>query len=66
LCQAFGIDGSFDGADLVTIDRGVTLHDDGVTPPGEPGVSTRIGLSKGAEHRWRWYVPGDPNLSRPG
>ena len=28
-----------------------------------PGVSTRIGLSAGAEHPWRWYVPDDPNVS---
>jgi DNA-3-methyladenine glycosylase len=66
LCQAFGIDGGFDGSDLVTADRGVTIRDDGVAPPLAPGVSTRIGLSAGAEHLWRWYVPGDANLSRPG
>ena len=23
----------------------------------------RIGLTKGAEHPWRWFVPGDPNVS---
>ncbi len=66
LCQAFGIDGSFDGADLATADGGVTITDDGVAPPPAPGISTRIGLSVGAEHPWRWYVPGDANLSRPG
>lgn len=61
-----GPDGSFDGADLVTSDVGLTIADDGQAPPGEPGVSTRIGLTKGTEHPWRWYVPGDPNLSRRG
>jgi DNA-3-methyladenine glycosylase len=66
LCQAFGVDGSFDGADLVTADAGLTIDDDGRAPPIAPGVSTRIGLTKGTEHPWRWYVPGDPNLSRPG
>ncbi|HEX9995312.1 MAG TPA: DNA-3-methyladenine glycosylase [Acidimicrobiales bacterium] len=65
LCQAFGIDGTFDGADAVTGDRGVVLADDG-TPPPASRTSTRIGLTAGAEHPWRWYVPGDPNLSRPG
>ena len=32
-----------------------------------PAVSTRIGLApgEGDEHPWRWYVPGDPNVSRP-
>lgn len=65
LCQAFGIDGSFDGADLVTGDGGLTIEDDGVQLV-EPGVSTRIGLTQGTEHPWRWYVPDDPNLSRKG
>lgn len=63
LCQAFGLDGAHDGADLVTADRGVTIVDDGTPPPPEPGVSTRIGLSAGADRPWRWYVPGDPNVS---
>jgi DNA-3-methyladenine glycosylase len=66
LCQAFGLDGTHDGADLVTAERGVTILDDGVPPPGRPGRSTRIGLSAGVDHPWRWYVRGDPNLSRSG
>jgi DNA-3-methyladenine glycosylase len=64
LCQAFGIDRSFDGADLVNVDAGVTLVDDGMAPPERPVVTTRVGLSAGAEHPWRWYVEGDPNVSR--
>jgi DNA-3-methyladenine glycosylase len=66
LCQAFRIDGTFDGADLVTGDRGVTIADDGTPPPAVLGNSERIGLTQGAEHPWRWYVPGDPHLSRRG
>jgi DNA-3-methyladenine glycosylase len=65
LCQALGLDRDFDGTDLVTGDRGVVVCDDGTPPPGEPVQTTRIGLSAGAEHPWRWYVPGDPNVSRP-
>lgn len=65
LCQAFGLDRAFDGADLVTGDRGVLIVDDGVRPPRRPGNSTRIGLSAGQEHPWRWYVEGDPNVSGP-
>jgi len=64
LCQAFGLDRSFDGADLVTGDRGVTVVDDGVAPPAEHGVSGRIGLSVAGELPWRYYVPGAPGLSR--
>jgi DNA-3-methyladenine glycosylase len=66
LCQALAIERSFDGADLVVGDRGVTVHDDGTGPPPAVGQSTRVGLSAGAEHPWRWYVAGDPFVSRPG
>jgi DNA-3-methyladenine glycosylase len=64
LCQALGLGCEFDGADLVTGDRGVVLCDDGTPPPADPAQTTRIGLSAGAEHPWRWYVRGDPNVSR--
>jgi DNA-3-methyladenine glycosylase len=64
LCQAFGIDRSFDGADLVRRSHGVSIADDGTQPPSRPGRSTRIGLAAGAEHPWRWFVRGDPNVSR--
>jgi DNA-3-methyladenine glycosylase len=64
LCEAFGLDKAFDGSDLVTADRGVTIVDDGVPPPSHPGNSVRVGLNAGAEHPWRWFVPGDPNLSK--
>jgi DNA-3-methyladenine glycosylase len=65
LCQALGLDRSFDGADLVTADQGVWLADDGTPPPATPFRTTRIGLSAGAEHPWRWCVPGDPHVSGP-
>jgi DNA-3-methyladenine glycosylase len=64
LCQAFGITGVDNGNDLV---RGrLRIVDDGVAPPGAPGVSTRIGLAvgRGDDHPWRFFVPGDANLSR--
>lgn len=64
LCQAFGLDRTFDGADLVSGDRGLTIADDGTPPPRRPGNTIRIGLSAGAEHPWRWFVNGDPNVSR--
>ena len=65
LCQAFGIDSDFDGADLVTGDRGLRILDDGTPPPEVPAVTRRVGLSAGVEHEWRWLVPGDPNVSGP-
>jgi DNA-3-methyladenine glycosylase len=63
LTEAFAITGKDDGADLV---RGpLRILDDGIPPPTRPGRSTRIGLTpgRGDEHRWRWFVRGDPNLS---
>jgi DNA-3-methyladenine glycosylase len=65
LCQAFGIDGSFDGADLVAGDRGVTINDDGVAPPATPVVGRRIGIKVAVEHPWRWHVADNPHVSRP-
>jgi DNA-3-methyladenine glycosylase len=63
LCQALGLGREHDGSDLVTGDRGVVIVEDGTAPPRRPGNSTRIGLSAGAEHPWRWFVSGDPNVS---
>jgi DNA-3-methyladenine glycosylase len=64
LCQAFGITREHDGADLVTGDRGVLIVDDGTAPPCPPGNSVRIGITAGSALPWRWFVQGDPNLSR--
>jgi DNA-3-methyladenine glycosylase len=64
LCQAFGIDRRHDGIDLVDGAAGIVIVDDGLAPPEEPVRTTRIGLSAGAEHPWRWYVAGDPNVSK--
>jgi DNA-3-methyladenine glycosylase len=63
LCQALGVDRALNGADLVG-GRDIRILDDGTPPPAEPGRSTRIGLSAGADRPWRWFVPGDPNVSR--
>jgi DNA-3-methyladenine glycosylase len=65
LCQALGITGADDGADLVSGDRGVVIGDDGVAPPEAPVVGPRVGLSAGVHSPWRWYVAGEPNVSRP-
>jgi len=61
--QACDIDGSFEGADLVTADRGVTIVDDGLDPMTAV-TSTRIGLSKGTDLPWRWSAADDPHVSR--
>jgi DNA-3-methyladenine glycosylase len=65
LTQALGITGVDDGADLVEGERGITIVDDGVAPPRHPVVTPRVGITKAASEPWRWYVDGDPNVSRP-
>lgn len=69
LCQAFGLDGRDDGADLVaasgTADRlPITIVDDGTPPPTELGRSGRIGVTRAPNRLWRFYVAGDANVSR--
>ena len=66
LAQALGIDRALDGADLVPARSEIRIVDDGVAPPTRPGRSPRIGIRLATDRPWRWYVPGDPNLSRPG
>ena len=65
LAQAFGIDRDLDGADLVQ-GSAIRILDDGVTPPARPGQGPRIGIRRATDRPWRWYVPDDPHLSRPG
>ena len=64
LAQALGISGVHDGIDLVTGDGGFRIVDDGVPPPAEPVVTARVGITRAVEEPWRWYVAGDPNVSR--
>src|SRR4051794_13618039 len=64
LCQALGLDRTFDGDDLVTGDRDVDVVDDGTPAPPSPGTSRRIGISVAVEEPWRFYVPGAVGLSR--
>src|SRR5690606_37913718 len=61
--QAMGLDRGFDGADLVTGDRGILIVDDGTTPPAERWVGPRIGISGGVGRPWRWHVAGHPSGS---
>jgi DNA-3-methyladenine glycosylase len=60
LCQALGIGLDLHGTDLVTSDRLWIA-------PGEPAetisTSGRIGISRGQEHDWRYWITGNPNVS---
>jgi DNA-3-methyladenine glycosylase len=74
LCQALGITGADNGTDLLAGRRHpgaapapglIRLLDDGTPPPRRPGRGTRIGIREATEKRWRFWVPGDPSVSRP-
>jgi len=61
LCEALDIDLRHDGLDLCR--RGsVWIGDDGASVAAI-GESVRIGLTKGAEARLRYFVAGNPHLS---
>lgn len=62
LAQALGITGDDDGSDLLT--GSFQLVDDGVPPPARPVVTSRIGISRATNLPRRWYVPGNPHVSR--
>ena len=69
LCQAFGLDRRDDGANLVTASAAanrltIFIVDDGTPPPRQPGRSGRIGVTRAPNRPWRFYVDGDPNVSR--
>ncbi|HEX2910093.1 MAG TPA: DNA-3-methyladenine glycosylase [Chloroflexia bacterium] len=65
LCQAMGIDGSYNGQSLggprlYLTDTPAQL----ALPPFEIVESTRIGISRGVDLPWRYYVRGNRYVSR--
>ena len=62
LCQAFGITRADDGVDLV--DGPFRIASDGMAPPAHPVVKPRVGISRAVDAPWRWYVAGNPHVSR--
>jgi DNA-3-methyladenine glycosylase len=65
LTQAMGITGLQDGIDLTVAKDGFWIADDGMPPPTELVGQLRIGITKAVEYPWRWYVPGNVNVSKP-
>ncbi|MYG93700.1 MAG: DNA-3-methyladenine glycosylase [Acidimicrobiia bacterium] len=63
LAAAFGVDGSANGADLVRATEGISVLDDMIPPPSQPGCSARIGITRATDRLWRWYVPDCLDLS---
>lgn len=64
-CQALGIDGTHDGVDLSTGERGLGIFDVDVAPPARPVTGPRVGISAATERPWRFSVPDDPYRSKP-
>jgi DNA-3-methyladenine glycosylase len=65
LCQAFGIGATENGTDLC----GRLIWIAGATGQAlEPEIarSSRIGITRGREHRWRYFVKNNPFVSRSG
>ena len=60
--QAFGIVRALDGADLVR-GREVWLLEGTPVPAADIATTTRVGVTIGAEHPWRWLVAGDMFVS---
>jgi len=61
LCQAFGIDLRLNQADLTQ--RPLTMEE-GDSSPFEIIATTRIGIARGVEHPWRYYIRGNRFVSR--
>lgn len=65
LCQAMGITGADGGTDLLAGEPGTLgLLDDGMAPPRRPGNGVRVGISVATGRRLRWWVEGDPCVSK--
>jgi len=65
LTQAMGITGAQNGIDLVRARDGYTVVDNGTPAPENVPGSARIGIREGTDLLWRWFVAGNPNVSRP-
>jgi DNA-3-methyladenine glycosylase len=63
LCQALGIDRADNGTDLVD-SSDFAICDDGVKPPRPPASGPRVGIRVATEVPWRFWVPGNSNVSR--
>ena len=61
LCRAFGLDLRHNGLDLA--DSELLIADDGFIP-GEVVAATRIGIRLAADKPWRFYLAGNPFVSR--
>jgi DNA-3-methyladenine glycosylase len=65
LAQALGLTGADDGIDLLAPDGAVGLRWSGRSiTPARIRSGPRIGISVAVDQPWRFWVAGDPNVSR--
>jgi DNA-3-methyladenine glycosylase len=64
LSRALGIDRSFDGVDLTDGAGPIFLAWGDEVADGDVVTTTRIGITKGADFPWRFYVRASPSVSR--
>ena len=64
LGAALGIDAGFDGIDLLEPSSPMTLQSVGMDPPDQMLVTTRVGISRATDRRWRFAVAGNPWVSK--
>ncbi len=62
LTRAMAIGRDNNGQDLCR--SRIRIVDDGVPPPRILGVSPRIGITEAVHFPWRWFVEGNPHVSR--
>ena len=64
LCQAFSLTRDQNGLDLCTAGE-VFLAEGEPVPDDQVVADGRIGIREGNEHPWRFFVKGNPHVSRP-
>jgi DNA-3-methyladenine glycosylase len=63
LCQALAIDRKLNGHDLRELPLRLSAGPE--LPPGKVIQTTRIGISRGQDVPWRFYLAGNPYVSKP-
>ena len=64
LCQALGVDGNFNGADLLAEQSALRLSvPEAGAPAGHVRRGPRVGLTEAADRPWRFWLDGDPCVS---
>jgi len=64
LSQALGVGKAFDGVDLTNVEGTLFLADGPAVEETDVVTATRIGITKGADLTWRFYVRSSPFVSR--